>query len=406
MMRSMFSGVSGLRAHQLQMDVIGNNISNVNTVGYKSSRVTFQEVYNQTLKSATGPTATRGGTNPTQLGLGVSVGSIDVLHTRSGAQRTDKATDLSIEGEGFFVVSDGESNYYTRAGNFDIDRLGNFVTSNGLTVMGWQRNQPTSTAPRAINLSGLSMPASQTDSLTFNGNLNVDTEVDDIENYTMGFFDSLGREHKLELEFEKAATHNQWNVIFKAPEGSRYTVNEGFTPNTITFNDDGTINTGLEGQVSVNIEGINNPMTIDLDFAKITQSAGNTNLKGEQIGGYTAGTIESISIDSNGIITGLYTNGQSQEEWEIAMAHFTNPSGLTKLGNNLFQKSTNSGEADLGVAGEGGRGVLNPGSLEMSNVDLAQEFTDMIIAQRGFQANSRIITTSDEMLQELVNLKR
>ena len=127
-------------------------------------------------------------------------------------------------------------------------------------------------------------------------------------------------------------------------------------------------------------------------------------LKGKQIGGYTAGVIES-GIDSNGVITGLYTNGQSQEEWRIAMAHFTNPAGLTKLGNNLFQKSTNSGEADYGVAGTGGRGVLNPGSLEMSNVDLAKEFTDMIIAQRGFQANSRIITTSDEMLQELSILR-
>src|SRR5690554_3039239 len=123
MMRSMFSGVSGLRAHQLQMDVIGNNISNVNTVGYKSSRVTFQEVYSQTLKSATGPAAGgRGGSNPQQVGLGVAVGTIDVLHTRSGAQRTDKATDLSIEGDGFFVVSDGVSNFYTRAGNFDVDR--------------------------------------------------------------------------------------------------------------------------------------------------------------------------------------------------------------------------------------------------------------------------------------------
>lgn len=406
MMRSMFSGVSGLKVHQQQMDVIGNNISNVNTVGYKASRVTFQEVYSQTIKSATGSTATRGGTNPTQVGLGVSLGTIDVLHTRSGAQRTDKATDLSIEGEGFFVVSDGESNYYTRAGNFDIDRLGNLVTSNGLTVMGWQRNEPTSTAPKAINLSGLSMPAKQTDSLTFNGNLSADTKDDDIENYTISFFDSLGREHKLELIFQKTETPNRWTLTLDAPEGSRYRIETGATPNIIEFDDNGIINTGLTGQVSVSIDGISTPMNIDLDFAKLTQSAGNTNLKGEQIGGYTAGTIESISIDSNGVITGLYTNGQSQEEWRIAMAYFTNPAGLTKLGNNLFQKSTNSGEADLGVAGEGGLGVLNPGSLEMSNVDLAEEFTNMIIAQRGFQANSRIITTSDEMLQELVNLKR
>lgn len=411
MMRSMFSGVSGLRAHQLQMDVIGNNISNVNTVGYKSSRVTFQEVYSQTLKSATGPTAGgRGGSNPNQVGLGVSVGTIDVLHTRSGAQRTDKATDLSIEGDGFFVVSDGVSNFYTRAGNFDLDRLGNLTAPGGLKVMGWRAGEPTSAAPRGINLSGLSMPAKATESLAFNGNLNADTAAGGTENYTISIFDSLGREHKLELEFTKRAgtgtQANQWDVTFNPVAGSRYTIGNS-SPAMISFNEDGTISQGAEGSISLTFQDGAAPMNnVEIDFSKLTQSAGKTHIKGEQLGGYTAGVIESISIDSNGVVTGLYTNGQAQEEWRIAMAYFTNPAGLVKLGSNLFQKTTNSGEAELGLAGEGGRGVLNPGSLEMSNVDLAKEFTDMIIAQRGFQANSRIITTSDELLQELVNLKR
>ncbi len=406
-MRSMFSGVSGLRAHQMQMDVIGNNISNVNTVGYKASRVTFQEIYSQTLKSATGPTiGARGGSNPHQVGLGVSVGTIDVLHTRTGAQRTDKATDLSIEGDGFFVVSDGVSNFYTRAGNFDVDRLGNLVAPGGLKVMGWEKDEPTSAAPKPINLSGLSMPAKQTESLTFNGNLSADSNVGNEEYYTISIFDSLGREHKLELEFEKTAT-NQWNWAVKKMEGDTR-IGDVTGSGTLEFNSDGTIKSISNDKITITFteNEANNMGDVMIDFSKLTQSAGKTHLKGEQIGGYTAGVIESISIDSNGVITGLYTNGQSQEEWRIAMAHFTNPAGLTKLGNNLFQKSTNSGEADYGVAGTGGRGVLNPGSLEMSNVDLAKEFTDMIIAQRGFQANSRIITTSDEMLQELVNLKR
>lgn len=404
MMRSMFSGVSGLRAHQLQMDVIGNNISNVNTVGYKSSRVTFQEVYSQTLKSATGPAAGgRGGSNPQQVGLGVAVGTIDVLHTRSGAQRTDKATDLSIEGDGFFVVSDGVSNFYTRAGNFDVDRLGNLTAPGGLTVLGWQAGEPTSVAPRAINLAGLSMPARQTGELTFNGNLNADNQIGDIENYTISLFDSLGREHKLELEFTKTGV-NSWSLDIL--EGATYNLGD-FSPREITFNDDGSIAQGSIGDVSLTFDGGAAPMNnVIIDFTKLTQSAGKTHIKGQQLGGYTAGVIESISIDSNGVVTGLYTNGQAQEEWRIAMAHFTNPAGLVKLGGNLFQQTTNSGEVDLGLAGDGGRGVLNPGSLEMSNVDLAKEFTDMIIAQRGFQANSRIITTSDELLQELVNLKR
>ncbi|MFU0801117.1 MAG: flagellar hook protein FlgE [Xylanivirga thermophila] len=407
MLRSMFSGVSGLRAHQMQMDVIGNNISNVNTVGYKSSRVTFQEIFSQTLKPSSAPAANgmRGGTNAQQVGLGVSVGSIDVLHNRTGVQRTDKVTDLSIEGDGFFVVSDGTNSFYTRAGNFDVDRAGNMVAPGGLKVLGWKPDEDVSAPPKAINVANLSMPPAATKGMNFSGNLDVNS---DNYEYTVTVFDSLGREHKLKYEFKKTATPNEWEYTVTTDDAINIEISNA--SGKFKFKNDGKYDTTASlGDVGLTFKGKyagTESITLKQDFSNMTQNGGPTDIKGDQQGGYAAGVIDSISIDANGYIIGLYTNGQSQLEWKIAMGKFTNPAGLTKIGNNMFQRSSNSGEPSLDMAGVAGRGVINPGTLEMSNVDLAKEFTDMIVAQRGFQANSRIITTSDELLQELVNLKR
>ncbi|MBE3101381.1 MAG: flagellar hook-basal body complex protein, partial [Firmicutes bacterium] len=214
MLRSMFSGVSGLRVHQTRMDVIANNIANVNTTAFKSSRVNFQEIYSQTLKSASSPAngGGRGGTNPSQVGLGISIASIDVLHMNGSAQRTDKATDLAIEGDGFFTVSDGSNQYYTRAGNFDMDRSGSLVTSGGLKLMGWL-NDPitqqveTTGEPKEINLANLVLPPKATSSITFEGNLD-NRALDgngDIVPYTVSVFDAKGTEHKLTYTFTKTA---------------------------------------------------------------------------------------------------------------------------------------------------------------------------------------------------------
>ena len=265
MLRSMYSGVSGLKNHQLKMDVIANNIANVNTAGYKASRVSFQEVYSQTLKGATEavPNA-RGGTNPQQVGLGVSTASIDVIHTGTGVLRTDILTDLAIQGDGFFAVTDGVDTYYTRAGNFTIDANGDLVNPAGFKLL--------NTEGDVINLAGFY-------------NKNIDRE----------------------------------------------------------------------------------------------------------------GAFTGILEDSNDI-TDIGT---------IGLARFSNPAGLLKTGENLYQDSLNAGMlTGYYYGGEDGAGVIYSGGLEMSNVDLANEFTEMITTQRGFQANSRVITTSDELLQELVNLKR
>ncbi len=270
MLRSLYSGVSGLKNHQIRMDVIGNNIANVNTTGYKSSRVIFSDIYSQTLQPASAGTATTGGTNPKQVGLGVTIASIDVLHTRTGSQYTGNALDVSIEGDGFFVINDGTNNFFTRAGNFKTDDDNYLVTSSGM------RLQAMATPP-ATGTVDIQIPA--------------------------GYFN--------------------------------------------------------------------------------------------------------ISIDKTGAIIGINSATNAKETiGQICIAKFNNQEALEKVGESLYRESANSGAPAYANPGTAGAAYLNPGALEMSNVDLAQEFTDMIITQRGFQANSRIITTSDQLLEELVNLKR
>lgn len=414
MLRSMYSGISGLRVHQTKLDVIGNNIANVNTVGYKASRTVFQEVYSQTLKAAAAPTTdgNRGGTNPQQVGLGVSVAAIDVLHTSSGVQRTDKATDLAIEGDGFFVVADGDTRYYTRAGNFDISPNGYLVSASGLKVQGWTQKDENgeimvSSSPDSLTDirldSNMHMPANPTSYIEFAGNLDSRAKVGDTVKYTATIIDSLGNEHSIILEFKKR-NNNSWDLSITSPTANINTFH------TISFSEEGK----LSNTQSITIgpitfeNGAAEIQKLELRFDKenTTQQARETSIKAVDTDGYGPGTLDSINIDSSGRVIGIYTNGRMQVEAIIAIASFNNPAGLAKMGNNLFYNTPNSGEVQLGMAGTSGLGSINPGALEMSNVDLANEFTEMITAQRGFQANSRIITTSDELLQELVNLKR
>ncbi|HVL99755.1 MAG TPA: flagellar basal-body rod protein FlgF [Egibacteraceae bacterium] len=266
MLRSMFAGVSGLRAHQTMMDVVGNNIANVNTTGYKSSRVTFQEALTQVVRGGTGAVAgVAGGINPMQLGLGARMASVDGVFSQGATQVTGRATDLAIQGEGFFVVSTPDGPRYTRAGAFAFDAAGNLVGPAGELVVGTDGNP---------------------------------VQVADLQSYV------------------------------------------------------------------------------------------------------------DVAIDARGRIMGRDVAGQEVELGQIAVARFANPGGLERIGGTLFAATANSGAAQVGEPGTDGRGSLQAGTLEMSNVDLAQEFTNLILAQRGFQANARTITASDEMLQDLVNLKR
>ncbi|QNB45765.1 flagellar hook-basal body complex protein [Thermanaerosceptrum fracticalcis] len=405
MMRSLFAGVSGLKNHQTRMDVIGNNIANVNTVGFKKSRVTFQDMLSQTLRGASTPQGNRAGTNPMQVGLGMSLASIDVIHTPGSPQSTGKNTDLSIEGEGFFMLSDGQNIYYTRAGNFDFDYNKTFYnTANGMIVQGIMADANGGIDPKGaitdINLaSKLSTIPSATTKVEFAKNLDARATAPTSFSSTITVYDSQGNTHTLTAIFTPSGTDNEWNVDVEI-DG----IIAGPT-STISFNTDGTFNSGTFNATLPLLPGAND-LNISLDFSKMTQFAGDFTALAFNQNGYTYGDLQSVSVDTTGTITGSYSNGQSRKLAQVAIATFTNPSGLIKAGNNLFQFSNNSGEPDKGIPGISGRGIIKPETLEMSNVDLSQEFVDMIITQRGFQANSRVITTSDQVLEELVNLRR
>jgi flagellar hook protein FlgE len=420
MMRSLFSGVSGLRAHQLRMDVIGNNISNVNTVGYKSSRATFQEIFSETLKGAGAPEGGRGGTNPQQIGLGISLATIDTLHTRGSIESTGYPLDLAIEGNGFFIVSDGGSPKFTRAGNFIRDTEGNIVNGNGLRVLGWMADEngyiDTTLSPGTIQIpEGMQMPPKATSAIKIIGNLDADTAVDGIVPFETEIYDVLGRKNKLTFNLVKTAD-DEWRiqeslfdpdnpvdnaVAVTLPDGTVASIVLS-NPPTLTFTDGRLFSAGtftIQAGYPISED-------ITVDISDIHQFASESGVDPLEVDGYPLGSLEDFNFDALGVATGIFSNGQQKVIARIALAAFNNPSGLQKVGNNLYVQTPNSGQPSVGAAGEHGRGTINPSSLEMSNVDIAKEFTDMIITQRGFQANSRIITTSDEMLQELVNLKR
>ncbi len=406
MMRSMFAGVTGLRNHQMRLDVIGNNIANVNTVGFKASRVNFQEVFNQTIRGASSPQSGVGGTNPQQVGLGMSVASIDTLQSQGNLQTTGKMTDMAVQGNGFFVLTSAGSQVFTRAGNFDLDSAGYLVDpASGLKVQGWTANAGVFPVKDGSNCTDIQIPVGTTVGAKATAGIgyanNLDSRVAAASNFvtSIDVFDSLGKPQSLTVTFTKAAAANQWTWTASGPAGIA-----GNTGN-VTFNNDGSFNASTGGPITFTPTGAA-AMSVIPDFSKVTQYASSSTVSALSRDGYPSGSLQSFTVDSTGTVTGVYSNGLTQKIAQVALATFANPGGLIKRGENLYEESNNSGIKQVGEAGTNGRGSIAAGSLEMSNVDLSQEFTSMIVTQRGFQANSRIITTSDEMLQELVNLKR
>lgn len=409
MMRSMFSGVSGTRAHQLRMDVIGNNIANVNTVGFKYGRATFQDVLSQTLKGASAPRGNQGGIDPMQVGLGVTTRSIDTVFTPGSIEFTGRPTDMALQGNGFFVTRDGAGAlYFCRDGAFKTDGSGQLThPSTGNIVQGWvadangniDRTQELSAI--AIPL-GTSMNAASTSVINFVGNLSAAADVGAVHSTSVPVFDSLGVQHVITLTYEKTGSNTwSWEADFGGDSVGSGVIEftDGGKVAEVTSDDDPdwiSFDPGTGGAI----------MSIRPDLESLTQYGGTTLVSWNSQDGFAAGSLETFNIDDHGIITGVYSNGQYQVLGQMALALFANPEGLTRAANNMFAETTNSGTAQIGEAGTGGRGAVKGTSLEMSNVDLAREFTDMIVTQRGFQANSRVITAADEMLQELLALKR
>ena len=536
MMRSLFSGVSGLKNHQTRMDVIGNNISNVNTTGFKSGRVTFTDTLNQTLTGASRAAKGKGGTNPKQVGLGSVLGSIDTIFTNGSVQSTGKNTDLCLSGSGLFIVNDPSGTYYTRSGAFEFDEAGNYVLpGSGMFVKGWMAKDgvlpESKSAGNMANIvipAGKAMAAKATTVTNYSNNLNasspmiremeityedgssaklvtdkntevkipdnttsasvtvkkgdgklylesttdagdyklgntfrdgtiveikytttagVDTTVRDYVDFdeelpagkkitaatlklsddttqvvtsgkytadhsiplatTVNVYDSLGVEHVVPINIEKS-DQNTWlaylaKTTLKEKGGD---VKLEMEPVEIKFSEIGKFESGT-GSLKLIYDDSTakaEKQEVTMNFSSLSQFSGSSTIN-VAADGNAAGNLSSVTIDSTGTITGTYTNGVVQAEAQVAVAQFYNPAGLTKTGNSLYQKSNNSGIATVSTAADLGV-TITPSALEMSNVDVANEFSDMIITQRGFQSNSKIITVSDEMLETLINMKR
>lgn len=548
LLNSLFAGVSGLRNHQSLMDVIGNNIANVNTIGFKGSRVTFCDTFNQFLKAGTNPTETTGGSNSFQIGLGMKINSIDRNWNQGTFESTGINTDLALQGQGMFVLKSNGQRYYSRAGAFQFDADGKLVSSqNGAIVQGKVANSD-GVVPPGNNLEDikvdtkLKLPAVATNMIKWGGNLKSNAEltrsesvvqrgninssavpdpttttvyneygdaytlkvtytktaadtydidydvsssdgtsvksgtlsgahfsadasgnmvmdnastlfdgtqnkitdstnhlnfVFDASNVTenaststlslsadgnrdpnvvsgsVTIYDSLGTAHQVTLNYTKIGD-NEWIWKAKVPGTSTLDGKVASAEGTIRFNADGTLDPAnispSSPQLSFTPSGGANPLVVDLDFGKgfegITQTSASSVVSALSQNGSASAQLSNINIDQYGNIVGIFSNGNSRTLGQIMAATFPNQNGLISEGDNLYSAYANAGEPRIGGLGEETGTTVQSGALEQSNVDLSEEFTKMIVSQRGFQANARVITTADSLLQEITNLIR
>ena len=463
MMRSLYSGVSGLQNHQTRMDVIGNNISNVNTTGFKRGRVNFQDMISQQVGGAAKPTEELGGVNPKDVGLGMTIATIEQVFSQGNLQTTGVSTDVAIQGNGFFILKDGDESFYSRNGQFGLDSNGTLVNpANGQRVQGWMARdlngeqivQTAATPTDLVVPVGSKDPAKATENVLFACNLNKNTpeilegaSENDIAKGTWGteqkIYDSFGNEHLLSVSFTKVpGVANSWqatvNVDADNADFTQTRIGLGTTDgvqNTFIVNFDnygqlasvedssGNIS-NQEGEIvlqtsftvpEANADENGNPyrQTFNINLGTIgsmkntiTQSASKSTTKAYSQDGYTLGYLDNFKIDSSGTITGVYSNGTNRVIGQLALATFANDRGLEKAGNNTYVETNNSGQANIGESGIAGKGSLLAGALEMSNVDLSEQMTDMIVTQRGFQSNAKTIQTADTLLETVLSLKR
>ena len=408
MSRSLFSGVSGLTSFQTWMDVIGNNIANAATPGFKTSVVVFTDILNQTLSAGAAPSGGRGGINPMQMGLGVTVGSITPVFLQGSLQTTNRNTDLAIQGDGFFMVSDGTGLFFTRAGAFNLDANGDLVeTVTGFKVQGRDGDI-------RIGL-GQQGAAALTESAQLKGNLDFLAPDGTTYPLTFTFVDSVGATHNLTVTFTKnfAAAPGTWDWEATSTDASILDIT---TPTgSVVFDENGAIASGQSQDIGVEFvpgSGVTTPQPITLDFGTadnntpLTGFASPSSVALSNQDGLVSGTLTSFAVGADGSIIGFFSNGTAETLDQVLLATFNNPGGLLKVGQNHFRQTAVSGVANIGVPGVGGRGIITPGNLEASNVDLASEFTSMILAQTGFSANARTISVSNEMLKEVINISR
>lgn len=429
-LRAMYTGVSGLQAEGEALSTVGDNIANVNTTGFKSQRVVFEDVLGHSIMAGSGSS---------MPGSGVHVGAVQQMYTQGTLQNTGVATDLALNGDGFFVVKGGVDgvvgNFYTRAGQFNIDNKGTITNTSGLELQGYQAN-PDGTFQASVSslkVPTTALPANATAKMTITANLDASAPVAPAFDITqpaqtatkstsLTVYDSLGASHQLDVYFSKTAANTyDYHVVANGAElnpaapGTNVEVGTG----TLAFTTNGALDTiTTTTPITVNFAGATAAQAIAVNFGTPITGAGGTGLDGvtqfsspfnvssQSQDGYASGDFSGVTVDGQGTVMGLYTNGQKLAIGEVAIAKFRNNEGLGRAGQNMWIDTRDSGAAALGTAGSGGRGAMSAGALEGSNVDLATEFVGLIQHQRSFSANSKTITTADEMLQELINIKR
>ena len=419
MLRSLFSGITGLRAHQQMMDVTGNNIANVNSAGYKAQTAVFESVLSQAVKSPGAPVAAGagtgavGGVNGVQIGLGVQLAGVSTNFGQGSSQLTGVSTDFAIQGTGFFTTNNGSENLFTRAGSFTLDANGKLVSPDGSIVQGYMADADGVVNPNAapedvtLPVSQL-LPAVASDEMTMSGNLSADAAVGDTVVSSIVTYDVLGAESTTTATFTKTGT-------------GAWTVHLGIAPNAgatvaIAFDGFGELTTATPIAVlnrPAIVAAVGPPAVTAVPVANfaveiggLTQYSSASSFGITDQNGAGVGALTTFTTTSDGQLIGIYSNGEKQALAQLAIATFNNADGLEKVGDSSYRTTVNSGVALIGAATIGGRGSIQGGTLEMSNVDLASEFTNLIVAQRGFAANSRTMTAADEMLQELMSIKR
>ena len=396
------------------LDVVGNNISNTSTAGFKSSATVFEDVLSETLQGAGAGAedGTTGGTNPSQIGLGVSVARISTNFSQGALQNTGRELDFAIRGDGFFAVESAGARTYTRAGSMSLDADGRLVSATGGLIQGWSAdgtgeiNTNGGVAGITVPVGTTAAPNATTD-VALSGNLPADAEVGDTFVTGVEIYNSLGDTEMVALTFENTAA-NTWTVSGTYGDPATGVT---LTDNVVTFDaTTGAVATPADFGIDLAAGQIPDfgavTISLDGDSGAVTQFGGLSTLSVASQDGFGAGILQSISMSQEGVLVGSFSNGINRPLAQLAIANFTNPEGLEKSGGSMFSATINSGDPQLAAAGNGGRGLIASGTLEMSNVDLAQEFVTLITAQRGFQANSRVVTSSDEVLSDIVNLKR
>ncbi|MFJ7970804.1 flagellar hook-basal body complex protein [Psychrobacillus sp. NPDC096389] len=425
MIRSMYSGISGLKNFQTKLDVIGNNIANVNTYGFKKGRTIFKDLISQTTAGASAATGTRGGVNAKQVGLGSQLAAIDTIHSGGSLQSTGNTLDLAISGDGFFQVADSSNAnrdgfvnpLYTRAGNFYMDNDGYLVNGDGKFLVGGV----TKVDPDSLKTAQDAATAAKTkaEGTAITAKSTAETLAGILKPLEKAVSDAKDKLASAKTDAEKATAKTELETAEKKLADTKDPTNatDGAAAKA-ALEAENAATADAEALAAANAAVVNLSYPDASTVERNWEASGNLNTGGSYLpdmpitanGEYRPIKIptdaQSMNIGQDGTVTFVDKEGTLRWAGQLVLAKFPNPGGMEKVGSNYFKDTSNSGDPILQTATEAGLGTINSGFLEMSNVDLSEEFTDMIVAQRGFQANTRIITTSDSILEELINLKR